>query len=287
MSSNEIKRTRDSAGANETADIKAIVSAIKTRSAAGLKIIQSFQEKFGLDILDARERKGNRGVHYDFEVLVGPEPGVWKHVEHKGSSTYTPILPDQTPWAAGVQFHNGGCEKYSIAKKYARHWYETYIGSGKLKTDWALDADVPTFEEWYVKDAKKQGDPATTFGKELKRKVRLARGAKSSLLEERRQVNETFIPCEDDLELFKTEALPILNSVLQEKDYWLTIHGSVGGDFHCAWYPSFQLREIKRITMEKELDIWFNFECEGCAFRCILRWGKGAGFSNIRIDARD
>ena len=91
-------RTRDNAGSNEVRDIQAIVSSIHTQSPNGLKIMESFKNRFGIDILDARSRPGNRGVHYDFQILVGPAPGVWKNVEHKGSQHYTPIGTDQTPW---------------------------------------------------------------------------------------------------------------------------------------------------------------------------------------------
>ncbi len=278
-------RTRNNAGSNEEKDIKAIVDAIHNRTETGLKFIQSFKEKFQLDILDASHRKGNRGVHYDFKILVGPEPGVWKHVEHKGSQQYTPIPENQTPWAAGVQFHNGGCEKYTIAKIYAKTWYDVYVGSGVLKTEWNLQSSIPTFEEWFLQDAKSQGNPKTAFGKELRTAVKKARNGKG-LREERQLVNEAFQPTEEDLSLFKQELIGILNSVLSDKHYWLTIHGDVTGNFHCAWYPNFTISTIEKVTIRKEQDIWFDFKCASKNFTCILRWGKGAGFSNIRIDAR-
>lgn len=281
----QVARTRNNAGANETRDIEEIIRAINTRSPQGLRIIHAFRDQFGREIRGAEKREGNRGIHFDFYIIL--DTGERKRVEHKGSQHYTPILPHQTPWEAGVQFHNGGCEKYTIAKMYARVWYDTYIRSGVLKTEWSLEAPIPTFDEWFSKDAKAQDDPKTPFGKELKRKVREARGVKGSLKEKRELVNTHFNPTAADLELFKTEALAILNHVLEQKDYWLTIHGDVFGDFHCKWYPNFTIPSIQSVTMRKELDIWFSFVCEGTNFQCILRWGKGAGFSNIRIDARD
>lgn len=286
FSFNKMPRNRDQAGANETKDIEAIVRAIHTRTPAGIKICEAFLLKFGLELLDARARPGNRGIHYDFQILVGPAPGLWKTVEHKGSQLYKPIPLSQTPWAAGVQFHNGGCEKYSLAKKYARAWYDFFIGSGKLKADWKLEAPTPSYEEWYAKDAKCQDDPGTEFGCELKRVVRLARGPKGSLLKERSSVNDTFEITEEDLATLKAEVLSILNSVLNEKDFWLTIQGDVTGDFYCAWYPKFTLREIESVTVDKRKDFWFDYKCEGFAFKSILRFGKGAGFSNLRMDAR-
>jgi hypothetical protein len=279
-------RTKEKAGANEMEDIKAIVEALHSKSPSGISLATKFKDTFGLEILDARTRKGNRGVHYDFQILVGPAPGVWKNVEHKGSQRAAPIKSEDTPWAAGVQFHNGGCEKYTIARDYARIWYDTHVGSGTLKAEWGLEAPIPSFEDWFKKDAKVQSDPKTAFGKELKRKVREARGPKGSLLEKREVVNTKFHPSEADFETLKAEVLATLKEVLDQKDYWLTIAGDITGVFHCAWYSKFSLGSIQKITMTKEKDIWFHFVCSETSFKAILRFGKGAGFSNIRLDAR-
>lgn len=278
------KRSRNEAGKNEKDDITFLVNAIHTRNSAGLKLIEAFKTRFGLDILDAKARSGNRSVHYDFSVLVGPSPGIWKNVEHKGSKDYTPILPNQTPWAAGVQFHNGGCEKYTIAKEYARLWYDIYIGSGEFKREWKLESEIPSFETWFQQDAKAQGNPKTKFGLELKSKVK---AAGTHLRDKRDAVNQAFNPSEESLTRFKQEAQAILNDALEQKDYWLTIHGDLNSHFHCAWYPKFKLGTIQSVKIRKELDIQFDFVSDVCKFSAYLRWGKGAGFSNIRIDPRD
>lgn len=281
----KMPRTRDTAGAQETADIAAIVDGIRTRTGCGPRIMAAFSEQFGVEILDARVRSGgNRNTHYDFEVLVGPE---WRRVEHKGSAACVPVSPTDTPWAAGVQFHNGGCEKYTIARKFARLWYDTHVGSGTLKAAWGVEAAIPTFEEWYAKDAKQQGDPRTPFGIELKRRVRAVRGDKGSLREERAPVVAAFEPTVEDLRVLGEEAIAELNAALGQKDYWLTIHGDPAGEFHCRWWPAFSLVAPTTITVRKELDVFFDFACEGgVSFSCLLRWGKGAGFSNLRVDAR-
>jgi hypothetical protein len=198
-----------------------------------------------------------------------------------------PIAPDQKPWTTGVQFHNGGCEKYSIARIYAKIWYDTYIGSGVLKTQWNLTAPIPSFEEWFNKDAKGQGNPKTEFGSELKRKVREARGKNESLRENRAAVNELFNPLQSDIDNFKKEIQSVIAPILEMKDYWLTIQGDLDGEFYCKWYTKFILGNINTINIRKEHDIWFDILCDdGIQLSSILRWGKGAGFSNIRIDAR-
>jgi hypothetical protein len=275
-------RSRDQAGSNETADIAAIVAAIHTRSPAGVQLTTSFKAKFGTDIIDARQRVGgNRATHYDFQVQLSD--GSWKNVEHKGCKDYVPIPAEQTPWAAGVQFHNGGCEKYNIGRIYAKLWYDKYIASGVFAATWAIAAAIPTFEDWFAKDARSQGDPRTPFGIELKEKVRAA-GA--HLRDYRAAVNADFQLTPADVQQFKDELLPVLNAALQQKDYWLTIHGDPAGAFHCAWYPPFAIGAIKEIAVRRELDIHFDITCDQTSFGCLLRWGKGAGFSNIRIDAR-
>jgi hypothetical protein len=284
----KMPRTRDTAGAQEAVDIAEIVEGIRTRTGCGPKIMAAFSEQFGVEILDARPRqRGNRGTHYDFEVLVGPAPGVWRRVEHKGSAACVPVSPTDTPWAAGVQFYNGGCEKYTIALKFARAWYDVHVGSGSLKAAWGITAEIPPFEKWYTEDAKRQGDPRTAFGRELKACVRAARGVKGSLRDERAPVVAAFEITEEDLRVLGEEAIPILNEALDQKDYWLTIHGDPTGEFHCRWWPPFRLVTPTSITVRKELDIWFDFVCEGgISVSLLLRWGKGAGFSNLRIDAR-
>ena len=285
-------RTKDKAAVNEAEDIRAIIRGLTTNNECGSKIKAAFKEKFNMEILDARERIGkSRGTHYDLEILIRPvessSVGEWKTVEHKGSKDYTQINPADTPWAAGVQFHNGGCEKYTLARKYAKCWYNMYVGSESLKKEFNLSAQIPTFEDWFKNDAKVQADPKTLFGKELKKAVRLLRGPKASLPEKRSACHNVFDISEEDRQLLIQEVLPIANQALLEKDYWMTIHGDLTGDFYVAWYPQFTISRINDVIITKDLDINIQFICEsGFNFKGILRWGKGAGFSNLRIDLK-
>lgn len=278
-------RTRNTAAANETEDIAAIICAINTRSPTGLKILSTFKEQFGVEPTAARARKGaNRGTHYDFEIEVNQ---VWKRVEHKGSQVYRLPNPDDAPWKAGVQFHNGGCEKYSLARKYAQIWHTTYLQSGTLKEEFDLAASIPEFHEWFERDCRTQGDPKTPFGKELKRKVRDARGHNASLREKRGAVLDALEITDEDKEQLIREVLPIANHALEQKEYWLSIHGNLGGDFHAVWYPQFTIESIQEVTMEKKLDLELTFTCaNNFTFHGILRWGKGAGFSCVRVDLK-
>ncbi len=278
-------RTRNNAAANETEDIHNIIRAINARTPAGLRILAAFKEAFGVEIAAARARSGSsRGTHYDFEVQVN---GEWKKVEHKGSQTYCIPGADTRPWQAGVQFYNGGCEKYSLARKYARVWYEVHIASGTLASEFGITAPIPIFEEWFEKDCRVQGDPRTAFGKELKRKVREALGPKASLLEKRAPVLRSLDITDDDKAALISDVLPIANHVLDEKEYWLSIHGNLSGEFHAVWYPQFRIETIKEVIIKKAKDVEIVFVCEnGFQFNGILRWGKGAGFSCLRLDLK-
>lgn len=280
-----MNRTRNNAAANETEDIETIIQAINTRSSAGIRIVNAFRDAFGCEITEARARSGSsRGTHYDFEVQVN---GGWKKVEHKGSQSYCVPSAEARPWQAGVQFYNGGCEKYSLARKYARVWYATHIASGTLAAEFGITSPVPSFEEWFEKDCRVQGDPRTAFGKELKQRVRDARGPKASLLEKRAIVLERLEITPSDKITLLSEVLPIANHVLDEKEYWLSIHGNLSGEFHAAWYPQFRIETINTVLIEKAKDIEIAFVCEnGFQFNGILRWGKGAGFSCLRLDLK-
>jgi len=280
-----MSRTRNTAAANEVMDIKKIVSALGSDSVIGNKLKEAFKDRLGIEIESARPRTGpNRGSHHDFEIKIN---GEWKNVEHKGSQKYRTPSSDEAPWTAGVQFHNGGCEKYSLARKYAQVWYNLDIASGALKREFNLESEIPSFEEWWLKDCKVQSDPKTPFGKELKKKVRAMRGPKSSLLEKRADVLAALEITDEDKATFIREALPIANTVLDEKDFWLSIHGDLDGEFHAVWYPKFRIDTVLDVSFKKNLDLEITFKCANdFEFNGILRWGKGAGFSCLRVDLK-
>jgi hypothetical protein len=265
----------------EAIQVAKIIEHLRNNTPPGQKIKDSFRSRFGYEILDARPRIGSdRGTHYDFEALI---KGEWKRVEHKGSCKVSQIKEGDVPWAAGVEFYNGGCEKYTVTQDYARLWYDTHISSGTLKAEWNLKADVPSFEEFLRGDCYKQGDPTTPFQKELKETVR-ALGSKSGLLKKREPIVRDLIINEEDL---KRQVSNLANEVLDQKDYWMDIRGDVDGDFNVAWQPKYTITEIESVTIKREKDIKFVFNCAGgLSFKGILRWGKGAGFSNVRLDLK-
>ena len=294
------ERTKRNAKAHEDADIEAIITAINTAdSPAGKALRSAYKKRFGVKLLAARrsppsatgKRVGGRGVHYDFQIQVGtPSANRWLNVEHKGSKTYAPIDPDLPPWTGGVQFYNGGMEKYRLARRYAEAWYTKYVGSGLLKARYGLKSAIPTLEEWIAKDAKVQGKPKTPFGKELKAVYQARTGcAGKSLTAERDEFVAEFVTSCDAGECARLaeDILPLVRDSLGQKDVWLQIAGDVNGDFHLAWSPQLCVERIERVTIVAGRDIELAVEC-GADFKFggILRWGYGAGFSNLRLDLR-
>ena len=255
---------RSSNGAKEKAVIQQIVKSLKEGNTS------KFNDKFGYDIQDVREREGNRKKHFDFEIKVC---GEWKKVEYKGSEFKRPVNPER-PWEVGVQFANLGCEKFELLKGYARKWYTMLVVSGILKQKFSLNSEIPSFEEWW-KDCKSQGQPKTEFGKELKERMRQG----LDLNAERRLVNSAFKVCQSCLDKFAVDILKIANQVLDEKDFWLV---------NDEWFPKFQLPQFLRVEMNTTefTDVVFSFECEGLVLEPRLRWGGRQGCNNLRLDLK-
>lgn len=297
-------RTKAAAKRNEETDITALITYINTAdSPIGNALRQKFSEIIGKPLLEAAHvppltegiihnqtaLPGSRHAHYDF--VVRTTDNVWLKVEHKGSAVRAPIDPSRKPWVQGVQFYNGGMEKYRFAVRYATAWYNKYVGSGLLKERYNIRALIPTLTEWLNNDAKTQGDPKTPFGRELKATVRAATG--SSLLAERNEFVEEFLTtCSaDDEATLAADMLPLIREAFAQKDVWLQVAGDVAtGEFDFLWRPQLTINGIESVRFfqsPKKTDICMEVQCgDGLCLKPILRWGKGAGFSNLRLDLK-
>lgn len=292
------KRTKATAKANEEADVSALIHMLNIAdSDKGQEMRKAFETRFGQSIIgvtrhktmtQAKQKKGGgRSTHYDFVIQLAD--GTERTVEHKGSHDKKPIDLSLPPWTGGVQFYNGGLEKYRFAQKYAKAWYEQFIASGVLSERYGLTSPIPTEEEWIAKDAKVQSLAKTPFGKELKKVYQERDGCeKGSLKTERDEFVQGFEWSEEDERQLAEDVFPLIQSSFAEKDVWLQIAGSVEtGDFYFAWRDPIRIQRVERITIEKKKDIEFTVECDsGLVVHGILRWGYGAGFSNIRIDLK-
>jgi len=292
------KRSKAAAKANEDTDVSTLIHYLNTKeSIKGQEMRDAFKTRFGLTIIGATRHKtmnqvkqkqgGGRSIHYDFVLQLAD--GTERTVEHKGEKVKHTIDLSLPPWTGGVQFYNGGMEKYRLAQKYAREWYHRFIVSGVLTERYGLTSSIPTEEEWIAKDAKVQSLAKTPFGKELKKVYQERDGCeKGSLKAERDEFVQGFEWSEEDERQLAEDVFPLIQSSFAEKDVWLQIAGSVEtGDFNFAWRDPIRIQRVERITIEKKKDIEFTVECDdGVVVLGILRWGYGAGFSNIRIDLK-
>lgn len=311
------ERSKVHAKENEDRDINVLLRRLNDPlDAKGEEMCQRFREAFpGKSIVGARRcdplskgkatsgvvsgvvskvvsKAGGRSAHYDFQIQVADETtGLtqWLRVEHKGSALYKPIDETNPPWTGGVQFFNGGLEKYRLCRTYAEQWYERFIGSGWLTKEYGLEGvPVPSLEDWMTRDAKVQGDPKTAFGMALKRAVRAS--GKESLRELRDQFVPDFVAglTKKDEAEFLEDVFPVLQSSLAQKDVWLQVAGDAeSGMFHTRWSPALSVSSVTGVRFGGKKDVVGELETD-CAWpiRFILRWGKGAGFSNLRLDLK-
>ena len=289
------RRTKSLAKQNEDRDVSVLIGLLCHGGEKGEELRRLFQTTFpGKEVIGAkREQAGGRSAHYDFMLRVreiGTGKEEWLRVEHKGTAVYKPIPADIPPWSSGVQFFNGGMEKYRLCRKYAEAWYRRFIRSGHLSEEYGLfGVKIPSLEEWIQRDARVQGNPKTEFGRALKKAVREA--GKESLLD----LRDAFVPdfiqelSEKDKTEFQEDVMPILSHSLSQKDVWLQVAGEVSeeGAFHARWYPSLRVSSVSDVSWESRKDIVGRVHTD-CAYPIsfILRWGKGAGFSNLRLDLK-
>jgi hypothetical protein len=279
-------RNKSNAKKNEDADVKEIVDAINNpESVRGAKLLSAFKEETGLNIESARQGKGDggRSKHYDFEIQVS---GIWYKVEHKGSLTYKDFKYTSPPWIGGVQFYNGTAKNFTLGRIYARQWYDRYIASGNISEKYGITSSIPDYETWFAKDAMRQGDPTTPFGLELRSKFR-GEDKKGGCFDERNEMTSKMVFSDTDMETFKTEVLSIAQSALKEKDYWLQINGDINNEFYCKWSPQLIITTITDARPITCSDVHFEFDTDmGFPINTKLRWGKGQGLSNLRIDLK-
>lgn len=281
---------------NEEKNITKLIEHLNNRSKIGQILINCLQSDLNIIFDKAEKRNNSRKSHYDF--VIYDNNGTRYTIEHKGSYKYKKIQRHDKPWKSGVQFANIGAEKFEIGKLYGKLWYKEYIESNHLKSVYKLENTNPTFNTWYKSDCCNQGDPKTSFGKELKKKYRDEYGNKSSLLSLRRKINTLFLDEINQrpviLKDFTSTMLKKANEFLNEKDIWLQINGDIFDDnpdnICFKWYSkiTFDSIEFKTCDSKTDIDIYYHANQGDVKWdiQSTLRWGKGAGFSNLRVDLK-
>lgn len=86
---------------------------------------------------------------------------------------------------------------------------------------------------------------------------------------------------------FKNEINNIVKQVLEEKHLWIQINGDLNSEeVAFKWYGNIIYNKITALSVTSKSDINFTIQTDIFKFNSVLRWGKGAGFSNLRIDAK-
>lgn len=295
-------RCRKNNGSNETKDLEVLGQHFITRTELGRSIISSLEQETGIKVKSFISRRGNRSSHYDF--ILTDTDGRTHRVEYKGGSQHKQIHKSTCPWKSGVQFYNGPANKFTFGIFYAKLWFNHYIKSGVLNDMYNLQTKPPTWEEW-EKDCFRQDSPRTPWGIEFKSTYQVSH-PKSSPLHLRYDVNRMFVErwtvdknfrdtTLDEIELYA-------NNHIQQKDLWLQLNSSnlnadtISTDCYYQWYPKLPLLSLKSIvsiTWERsDIELACDFEWhEKCNIeipniKARLRWGKGVGFSNMRIDLK-
>jgi len=273
-----------------------LCSEINTRSEFGLEMVSSHKSLFGKDIASVIKKGSNRD-HYD--ITIHYKDGTTKKCEEKGTDNYQIDLGSfEIPWANSVQRFNGLGNQFKIGIKYAEMWYEKVVMDTVLTTDYNITCSVPTISDWLKGDAFQCGDPTTDWGKSLKENYRIRHpgssmnNKKGSPYDYRLNVNKIFIEAfnEEDKQILLKEVQCKLDDIMNEKECWLQTSGKITDKLSFKWYDKIISPKINdvNLTWREGADIYFNFiaEEENYNFQCILRFGKGTGFSNIRFDIR-
>lgn len=279
-------KTKSALKKTEEKNLIDIVNAIKNDTDAGRILNDYFYKAFGKRITDVRLVGGRRRDHYDFDIFVEGEG--WNHVEHKGGSEYI-IIKDGCPWKTGVQFFNGTASLFSLGKKYSEKFYKLYIGSGVVSERYGINAPIPSYNEW-TKDIFAQGKGKNKFILELREKLVTGKPAKEQgLYKERDEFTDIFNATitDDDRKEFMKEVLRLANSVLDQKDYWLQVHGDVNGKFYAKWSGKFIIEDIEDVVVVDSVDCTYKCICKNnITIEAKLRWGYNKGISNLRIDLK-
>ena len=294
---------RHTNGQREKERIEAIITHINNKTPSGNKIIDYFFNIFALTIISARDRTGgNRGTHYDFEILTEENPGKWFRVEAKATKTKKEI--SDKPWELGVQFLNGNPKNYICCDIYAKLWYKEWIESGIFTSMFDITESIPSYEEWRDKDGFCQDDPKTPYGKQLKSNFRDFWGPGTSManigdgLDPRYHIFKQFNMNDEELNTLKKQIQERANEALSVKDYWFALAGDVNNPdaFNCKWYSKITFSFIESIVINEERskptgDVIFDVSAKDTNgqpfnFHTHMRWGKGVGFSNIRMDMK-
>jgi len=268
-----------------------IVEQINNRTEYGLKLINAYYCAFNKKIIKA-EKKGSNRDHFDI-VLIHEDNTISK-CEEKGSSLSLKITDNGNAWENSVQLFNSSAANFDVCKKWSHLWYSMLIDEREYWKEIGIKQEVPVYDEW-IKDAFRCGDPKTEFVKELKQVWRNKFNKKSSMngkkggQDFREKVNSKFIMNTEDKNKFIQQLNDVMDRVINSKNCFLQTSGIKGNDISFKWKKGLIKPLIVDVSSEYKFgsDLKFNVKTSNDKdFHCLLRFGKGCGFTNIRLDIK-
>jgi hypothetical protein len=294
------KDGRHSARKDEAIRIKNIVECMNDEtSELGRQLRDSYENTFHKTVASVKLAGTNKD-HFDFVIVHTDGTSFNVEEKHTNQKLSDKALLNYKPWKYSVQVLNGVGNKFIIGQKYAEHWYKNIICGLESKWGEMLGVDqedvpsIPDYETW-AQDAFRCGDPKTEFVKFIKSHCRLKYGSRESFTGSKNtpDLRSVCLPTFTLTDTEKSVLLEQINNKIQEvmeqKDCYLTTTGDPTGDpenFH--WSPKVIPPLMTKITLEHQKDILIHLTDDNNDFNftAICRWGKGIGFTNIRIDVR-
>ena len=288
---------------NEFKRLSAICHYMNNPSFQGFILRQQYYNLFKKNIKKVLLSGGTNRDHYD--LMIVHTDNTQKKCEEKSTIYYKKEISTETkPWEFSVQVFNGVGKSFKIGLLYAKLWYKHNIANGHVKKQYDIFSPIPSETEWLKKDAFQCGNPKSKYGKELKLKFRKIHGetsmngkSKKGFLDNptdyREQVIEEFYTIfrrNDTIrEILIQEIQEKLTKIFIEKQCYLQTTGDINTEkFNFKWYDQIKIPTIQDVVMNtKKSDITFDIITDVTDnYTLVLRFGKGTGFSNIRIDIR-
>ena len=290
------KDGRHSARKDEAIRVKNIVDCMNDEtSELGRQLRDSYENTFHKTVASVKLAGTNKD-HFDFVIVHTDGTSFNVEEKHTNQKLSAKALLNYKPWKYSVQVLNGVGNKFIIGQKYAEHWYKNIICGLESKWGEMLGVDqedvpsIPDYETW-AQDAFRCGDPKTEFVKFIKSHCRLKYGSRESFTGSKNtpDLRSVCLPTFTLTDIEKSVLLEQINNKIQEvmeqKDCYLTTTGDPE-NFH--WTPKVIPPPMTKITLEHQKDILIHLTDDNNEFNftAICRWGKGACFTNIRIDVR-
>ena len=289
--------------ADEAKRVKRICWHINNDTEHGKRLKHKYEQTYGRKVKSVYQKGGNSD-HIDI-IVMEEANDAHQETKRKIEEKYgkKSIGKDKTPWSRSVQRYNGPITKVTIGKYYSKKWHAVVVCEPEIRDKYCPNCEIPSFEDWYEQDAQVCGDATTTYGQALKKCYReqhpgsSMNGKKNSPFDYREKINPSFVHEFNTNSIMKQiliqETQIILDEIMKEKEGWLETTGDIDAEtFDFKWSQQIASPKILQVnaSWNPGADVYFNFtaEQEGNKddFKCVIRFGNGCGFSNLRYDIR-